>query len=242
MEILNHLNDVNKDAMVKKTGCVAVPNGAKDFIIRLSNPKAQGMHPETRIQNEVSILTLASAALQHIEPRVVPRVYAWDGAKGDRTGWILQELMPGQPLAEPFEESMCLEQKRGIFHQISTILKALQEYPLPPSIRGWGGLTFSEDGSIISAPMVSVGAGPWNSLEHSFKGRLEAALTKADASPLLQGWTANGVRTRVDAFIESGLPEQFSHFASSADKSIIHGDFRELQSIREYLQGADEKS
>jgi hypothetical protein len=206
-------------------GCVPIPAGTKEFILRLSNPDAEGMHHETRVQNEVAILSLASAALRHVQPAVVPRVFGWGAAGSDRTGWILQELMPGMPLAEEFSKSMSLNQKRGILAQMANLLQALQDYQLPESIKGWGGLTFDDAGAIVSAPMPTVGAGPWSSLEDSYKDRLTVALARADANPHLQGWRVNGVRKRVDAFIEHGLPAHFAHLTSQQDRVIVHGDF-----------------
>ncbi|KAK0701689.1 hypothetical protein B0T26DRAFT_681813 [Lasiosphaeria miniovina] len=118
---------VGSSCKFRQPGCVPIPIGAKEFIPRLSNSEAHGMHQETRVQNEVSMLTLASAALRHIEPHV--------------------------------------------------------DYPLPESIKGWGGVTFDDSGAIVSAPMVSVGAGPWSSLEESYRDRLKAALAKTDTNP-----------------------------------------------------------
>ncbi|KAI1128594.1 kinase-like domain-containing protein [Nemania abortiva] len=206
-------------------GCVPIPAGTKDFILRLSNPDAEGLHQETRVQNEVGILTLASAALCHIKPTVVPRVFGWAGAGRDHLGWILEELMPGEPLAEPFEETMSLTQKREILAQMAKLLKALQDYTLPESIKGWGGVTFDSNGAIVSASMTSVGAGPWPSFEDSYRGRFKVALAKADKNRYLQGWRANGVRERVDAFIECGLTTQFDDLASKHSRTIIHADF-----------------
>ena len=76
------------------------------------------MHHETRVQNEVGILTLASAALRHINPTVVPRIFGWGSASCEHLGWILEELMPGAPLAEVFSETMSLDQKKGILAQM----------------------------------------------------------------------------------------------------------------------------
>ncbi|KAI0537175.1 hypothetical protein GGR58DRAFT_472888 [Xylaria digitata] len=218
------LGDVDESHKPKHLGCVPIPAGTRVFILRLSNPDADGMHQETRVQNEVGILTLASAALSHIKPNVVPRVFGWSGATRDRLGWILEEPMPGAPLAEAFDE-MSLGQKKGILAQMAGVLKALRDYPLPASIKGWGGVTFDDSGAIVSASMPSVGTGPWSSFEDSYRGRLEVALSKADANPYLQGWRANGVRERVDTFIERGLVAQFSSLKSKQDKSIIHADF-----------------
>ena len=75
--------------------------------------------------------------------------------------------------------------------------------------------------------LLSVSSGPWSSLEDSHKGRLKAALTKADVNPQLQGWRAHEVRERMDAFIERGLPAYFAHLASALDRVIVHADFGE---------------
>ncbi|KAH9211854.1 hypothetical protein DL95DRAFT_437065 [Leptodontidium sp. 2 PMI_412] len=163
------------------------------------------MHQETRVQNEVAIFALAADALRHINPPVVPRVFGWGGAGLKHVGWILQELMPGIPIGEAFGGAMSLDQKRGILAQMGGLLKALQDYPLPKSIHGFGGATFDESG----AP----------------SGRLKVALTKADKNPYLQGWHVNGIRERIDAFIEHGLPLLFSHFPTKQDKSVIHANF-----------------
>ncbi|KAI9788580.1 MAG: hypothetical protein M1816_006829 [Peltula sp. TS41687] len=225
-DIPNGRGHADEACKLKQPGCVPIPAGIREFILRLSNPDAEGMYPETRVQNEVGIITLASAALRHIEPAVVPRVFGWGGASRERPGWMLEELMPGAPLAEPFGQSMSLDQKKGILAQMAALLKALQDYPLPESIKGWGGVMFDEDsGAIVSAPMTSVGAGPWSSLEESVRGRLKVALEKADRNPHLQGWRPNGVRERIDAFIEHGLSAQFADLTSKEEKAIIHADF-----------------
>ncbi|KAI1426792.1 kinase-like domain-containing protein [Xylaria sp. FL1777] len=209
----------------KQPGSVPIPAGTSEFILRLSNPDAADMHQQTRVQNEVGLLNLAGAALEHLEPAVVPFVFGWGGASSEEgPGWILQELMPGTPLHSAFRGTMSLEQKRGVLSQMAALLKALQDYALPGSITGWGGVTFDESGTIVSAPMSSVGAGPWCSLEECFRGRLQAALRQADASPLLRGWRDNGVRERVDAFVERGLSAQFLDLTSKEDRTIVHAD------------------
>jgi hypothetical protein len=204
---------------------VTIPEGTNEFIIRLSNPDAEGLHQETRVQNEVGILNLASEALAHVKPAVVPRVFGWGARTGmEDLGWILQEKMPGVPLAEAFSE-MSLGQKRGILGQMADLLKGLQDYDLPESIRGWGGVTYGDNGLIVSAPMTTVGAGPWSSLEDSFRGRFKEVLRRTDLSSQLQGWRNNGIRERVDRFVEHGLMAQFAGLTSKGDRSIVHGDF-----------------
>ncbi|WEW59970.1 hypothetical protein PRK78_005452 [Emydomyces testavorans] len=209
----------------RQPGCVAIPHGTQEFIFRLANPDAEGMHPATRIENEVAIISLAAAALDGFVPHVVPSVYAWgSAATGRAPGWILQELMPGTPLDDAFR-GMDLPQKKNIFAQQAALLKALQDYQLPDSITGFGGVTFDDAGRIVSAAMPTVGVGPWPSYEASFKGRLEVALKRADANPYIRGWRANGVRERLDAFVEHGVPAQFESLSSKQEKAIVHADF-----------------
>ncbi|KAG4291646.1 aph phosphorylate [Fusarium proliferatum] len=167
-------------------GCVPIPKDTKHLLMRLSNPEAASMHPETRVQNEVAMISLASQALGHFSPSIVPRVFGWGAASHHRLGWILQEFMPGEALAEPFGETMSLEQKKDILTQMTAILKALQDYPLPEGIRGWEG---------------------------------------ADNNPYLQGWRTNGVRGRIQDFLQRGLPQQFSQLPSKDERAIVHADF-----------------
>ncbi|KAF4634752.1 hypothetical protein G7Y89_g3359 [Cudoniella acicularis] len=217
-------NQATKDEP-QQPGCVPIPDGTRELIFRLTNPDTEGMNQTTRVENEVATIALASAALAGFVPHVVPSVYAWGSAAIESSqGWIIQELMPGAPVDESFD-AMDLEQKRQIFAQMAKLLKSLQDYELPESIASFGGVTFDDTGRPISTAMTSVGAGPWSSYEASFKGRLEVALQKADANPYIKGWRANGVRQRLDAFVERGVPAQFEALGSKQDRVIIHADF-----------------
>ena len=73
--------------------------------------------------------------------------------------------------------------------------------------------------------MTSVGTGPWPSYEDYFSDRLKQALRKADSNSYIKGWHANGVRGRLEAFIERGVPAQFMSLDSKNEKSIVHADF-----------------
>ncbi|KFZ05787.1 hypothetical protein V501_08022 [Pseudogymnoascus sp. VKM F-4519 (FW-2642)] len=176
-------------------GCVLIPDDTKELIFRLANPDAEGMIRTTRIENEVATIALTSAALAGFVPQIVPFV------------------------------AMELEKKQDIFAQMVKILKALQDYELPASIIGFGGVTFDDHGYIVSTAMTSVGAGPWTAYEASFKDRLAVTLRKADANPYIKEWRANSVRERLDTFVERGLPIQFEHLDSKQDRVIIHADF-----------------
>ncbi|KAI1499764.1 kinase-like domain-containing protein [Biscogniauxia marginata] len=208
----------------RQPGCDPILDGTKQFIIRLTNPDAEGMNPQTRVENEVAMINLAADALRCFQPSVVPSVYAWGSAATKASGWIVQELMPGKSVDESFA-SMDLQQKKLILSQMAKLLKALQDYQLPESITGFGGVTFDENGRVVSAAMTSVGAGPWPSYESSFKGRLEVALQRAEANPYIRGWHANGIRDRLDAFVKHGILSQFKSLETAQDKAIVHADF-----------------
>lgn len=210
---------------VRQPGCDPIPDGTRQVIVRLTNPDAEGMSPKTRVENEVALISLAADALRHFQPPVVPSVCAWGSAATKSSqGWIIQQLMPGEPLENSFE-SMDLQQKKAILSQMAKLLKGLQDYQLPETVTGFGGVTFDEKGCVVSTAMTSVGAGPWPTYEASFKGRLEVALQRADANPYIQGWHSNGVRDRLNAFIKDGVPSQFETLKTAHEKSIIHADF-----------------
>ncbi len=210
---------------------MAIPAGTKELIVRLTNPATEGMSMANRVENEVAIISLAAAALDNFHPHVVPRVYGWGSAAGPSAdddkpaqGWILQELMPGRPLVD-FFAGMQLGQKKVVFAQMAALLKGLQSYKLPESITGFGGVTFDDAGRIVSAPMPTVGAGPWVSYEGHFKGRLEVALRKATDNEYIKGWEANGLRARLDKFVAEGVPVQFRDLDSKEERVVTHADF-----------------
>lgn len=162
------------------------------------------MHKKAHIENEVAMITLASAALSSYQPRIVPSIYAWESASRESSqGWTLQELMPGIPVDEAFQ-TMNLEGKKEVLVQMAKVLKALQDYKLPETITAFSGVTFDK-GRIVSTAMTNVGAGPWSTYEAFFKGRLQVALEKADKNQYIRRWRSNGIRDRLDAFVSRGI-------------------------------------
>lgn len=206
-------------------GTVSIPHGATEFILRLTNSDAEGIHHATRVENEVAMISMVSEALCNFQPPVVPRIYGW-GSAASGQGWILQELMAGEPLDEAFD-SMALDEKRRVFDQMAGLIKGLQDFSLPDTVKGFGGVAYDGSGAIVSAAMPTVGAGPWSSIEESFKGRLEVALAEADKNRYINGWHANGLRERLEAFVAKGVSQQLEALGSRADGVIVHADFSE---------------
>jgi hypothetical protein len=180
------------------------------------------MSKTNRVENEVAIISLASAALADFVPQIVPSLYGWGSAATESSqGWMIQELMPGAPLDESFD-AMDIEIKRPLLARMVEILKKLQDFKLPKSITGFGGLTFDNEGNIISAAMPTNEAGPWESYEDCFREQLDIALQKAEINPHIKGWHAKGVRERLNAFIEGAVPAHFASLDSQEERVITH--------------------
>lgn len=155
----------------RQPGCTAIPDGMTEFVVRLTNSDATGMNTRNRVENEVAMINLVGAALNHYNPKVVPSVYGWGSAAAESSqGWILQELMPGVPVDAAFD-TMDLQSKKIILAQMAKMLSEMKNHRLPRSITGYGGLTFDSAGRIVSGPITNVDAGPWHSYEdHTRRG------------------------------------------------------------------------
>jgi len=130
--------------------------------------------------------------------------------------------MKGSMRDEAFEE-MSLSDKRKILCQIADVVAAIQKFELPDSIQGYGGLTFDEKGRIVGGKMTTVPAGPFESYEEFYRETLRMEVLNADESELLKGWVPNGVRARLDQFIEKGLSPILKPF-KDGKKVLVHGD------------------
>ena len=68
------------------------------------------------------------------------------------------EFMPGAPLEAAVFERFDHDVKRGILEQIARVFKLIQQCELPASVKGYGGLRFAKDGSIVVGPTPIHGA------------------------------------------------------------------------------------
>lgn len=147
--------------------------------------------------------------------------------------------MPGVPLSSLFDEMLFVE-KKGVLAQMAEILRGLQDLKLPESIQGWGSVTFDVEGEILGAPMIVTSVGPWESLLESFKGRFAQALKTADENVHLQGWRTNGVRERIDRFVELGLGALVEKLVSKEERGIVHGDFSKFAASVSWARDREE--
>ena len=212
---------VAHDQAQRQLGTHTIPLGLDAFILRLPNPTS-GYNNEIRVQNEVAALSLARDALQVKFPGFVPRVFGWGSARHGQ-GWILQEYMAGSPLLVDFGQ-MSDEDKACIIRQMADVLTILQQYQLPATIRGYGGLDFGPSGEYVSGPLSILHAGPFLTYGGLVKATIQSKLAKADTDSQVEGWHANGVRSRLDKFIAEGLDAAMEKMGTFP-RVLVHADF-----------------
>lgn len=207
----------------KQPGCQTIPVDEETFICRVPNPLS-GYNDKVRVQNEVAALSLAREALQpSLLSHLVPRVYGWASAENGRNGWILQQYMSGSgPLAE--FSSWSEEDKANILDQMADVLACLQRFQLPSTIDRYGGVGFDAEGNYVNTALSMYDAGPFETYPELLRATITSKLIKADGDSRVRGWRDNGIRARLDEFLNRGLPTLLQGVAS-LDKVLVHADF-----------------
>jgi hypothetical protein len=195
----------------------------KLFQIRISN-RDVALTEEVRVQNEVAAIHLFRQALSSYPTHIVPDVYGWACSSPTSHGWILQEHMPGTDPEKPFQK-LPLESQRKIMSRWATLFALIQKFRLPPSITGYGGLVFSANGDLNSAPLTVPFGGPFPTWQDYYLGIFTKQLEIASATPLVGGWPAP-LRTRLENFLSSptGISSQLSKYTNTR-QTIVHGEF-----------------
>ncbi|KAE9399961.1 hypothetical protein BT96DRAFT_1100253 [Gymnopus androsaceus JB14] len=143
-------------------------------------------------------------------------------ASGDDQGWILMQHMPGCDLDTVFEK-LSLEEQKPILSQIAEIFAKIQRCEIPSTVEGFGGLTFDERGCMVGGEMSLVRGGPFGTYVELWQGMLREELKCADESEVIAGWRQNGVREKIEAFVEKGVPNMYVNLLSACD--IVVHDF-----------------
>jgi len=207
------------DAAAAQPGTVAIPDSAQHVVMRLSNAAA-GLNDQNRVQNEVAAMSLARKALAPRE--IVPAVHGWASA-AKYQGWILMEYMRGTPLDANFEE-MSSDNKKKTLKEVAGIVLAMQQYELPGSIQGFGGLDFDCDGNIVSGPLTVFSCGPFPTYSMLVKSLLYEQLAATEKSPIIRGWTAKDTRAKLERFITENVDRMLQSI-NTDKKRLVHGDF-----------------
>lgn len=209
-------------------GTSVIVKGTTKAVVRVGNPAGMFNHA-VKVENTVAMMQLTRQALSALN--IVPKVYAWSSAgEPSGTGWILEEYMPGIEVESKFHTELTRENQHSILSQMAAILKAVQDFDLPPKASGFGGLAFNDAGEIVNGPyVVEPYDGPYPDMISMYKGMLQAQLKEADRS-FVKGYRDTELRERLNAFAEKGLDNLLTKFLPEKVRpNLIIGDVGELQ-------------
>ena len=112
--ISNSQANISNDQESRQPDTLPIPPGISEFFVRLTNANADRMKTQNRVENEVAAITLASAALDYSNPRVVSRIYGW----GSAISPVSQSLIFLAPLSPP---QTTQKEKSSHHHPLHTI-------------------------------------------------------------------------------------------------------------------------
>lgn len=214
-----------------------VPKGTTRLVFRI--PRAESsLEDSIRVRNEVSLLTMARAALADVDPSLVPRVYGWndaniEGATASTTAnpsYIIEEFIGGDVLTRDDINAFDEETRATFLGQVARVIKAFQAYELPEGVTGYGGVTFDDAGTMKSTKCVIPMGGPFRSYKDFIRATIDWQLKASDNVPELNGWRddksedGQSLRERIDNLIANGLNELFEKVPEHKPV-LIHGDF-----------------
>ncbi|MCJ1357022.1 MAG: hypothetical protein MMC33_007018 [Icmadophila ericetorum] len=241
----NHVFDVSLTEPTKdiwrpsgnQPGVSPLPADTKRLIFRMPNIEAK-VNEAVRVGNEVAAMVLMRNALAEFPRRLIPDVYGWygggsgngnsashasQGASQTSQHWILMEAMPGVPKAKEFKNRP-IEEQRFVFRQMAEIFKYIQEYEVPSTVQGFGGLSFDAEGNVVAGSMTMPYGGPYASMADLYKGMFDYQLAEADKSELVKGWRGSGLRERLDKFAAGGIDAILQKLPADR-QTLIHGDY-----------------
>lgn len=220
--------------------CTILPpaGGVSTLILKLSNPKAEGLNNINRVENDVITSSLIRESLSQRAPEmpdIVPATYAWEpfadpspDADESSSGWILMEHWPGSNLDGHFSQ-LPQDEQHAVMDQVATILTAIQSVQLPAGVTSLGGMTIASDGNIVTGQRSLLPGGPWPSYADMWATKLRFQLEgDAEHSSVLRGWRTNEpLRERLDTFISGTVIERvLQRGGVDADQRVLtHGDF-----------------
>ncbi|KAG6358143.1 hypothetical protein INS49_014027 [Diaporthe citri] len=220
--------------------CTTLPpvDGVSTLILKLSNPKAEGLNNANRVENDVIASSLIRESLSQRAPDmadIVPAIYAWEpftdpspDTDEASSGWTLMEHWPGSNLDGQFA-GMSEQEQQAIMAQVATILSAIQAVQLPAGASGLGGLTIASDSIIVTGQRPLLPGGPWSSYADMLAAKLRFQLDgDAENSTVLRGWRNNEtLRERLDAFISGPAIERVLQRGGvdTGHRVLTHGDF-----------------
>jgi hypothetical protein len=131
------------------------------------------------------------------------------------------EYLSGDLLVSKWED-LPLQENEALVGEIAKIFKVVQDIDLPAGVDSYGPLTII-DGNIVSGEHFEYHGGPLKTNTEWWTARFNENLTNASTSSLLNGWQANGLRARVENFINEKVPA-IASVLDSTKPTLIHSD------------------
>ncbi|KAJ4153760.1 hypothetical protein LMH87_010234 [Akanthomyces muscarius] len=204
--------------------------GSFSVVVRLSNLRAEGLNNANRVANDVASSFIASQAIENAGlEQIVPVVYAWappksiDVIEEENFGWVVCEYKKGQDLDGQLP-LLSGEEKKNVLEHIAKIVAALQNAPVPATVDQFGGLTFDDQGNIVSAQMVLVKDGPFGLYANVWEAKLQAQLDESQTSAVLNGWREEDVVERIRNFISAHGVCNALEGVALRERKFVHGD------------------
>ena len=215
---------------VTKPFTSAIPANTSRLVFRI--PKdGVSLEDSVRVRNEVAFLALGRDALVSADASLIPRVYGWEDKTSPGSGfrWILEEWKEGEALTADDVEALDEETQRSVLDQVALLVKSFQEYRLPDSSRGFGGLTFDENGTISNTASTIPCGGPFATYADFLKAMCKWQLEASDRSTHLKGWRdMPALRKRLEALFSNGLDELLAKVPEQ-QPTLVHADLCEYQ-------------
>ncbi|KAI1858952.1 uncharacterized protein JN550_012310 [Neoarthrinium moseri] len=116
--------------------------------------------------------------------------------------------------------------------QGTTLLDSLHDH--------FGGLTFAANSQIVGGQMPLLPEGPWQRYKELWVARFKQQLKGADNSSLLNSWRVNGIRDRIDKFVNDHGIAELLKGVDTAQRVLVHGDLKSHTGI--FLLASDDLS
>ncbi|KAK0631204.1 hypothetical protein B0T14DRAFT_35 [Immersiella caudata] len=134
--------------------------------------------------------------------------------------------MPSVRVADAFP-SLVFEENKNSIHHIALVFKAIQSFQLPPSVKGFDGLNFDDNGDIITGPTPIHGGRPCDTVAGLYTEYFHTQISCADKCDIVKGWRATSLRDRLDKFGAEKLPQLLREVESQLTPrpTLVHADF-----------------
>jgi hypothetical protein len=119
------------------------------------------------------------------------------------------------------------DEARKVVSQIAMILASLHRFRIPPTVKGFGGLSLSDDGDIVNGSMTTLSVSPDRSYVGFMKARVSSQLQCATRHGILGGKDGEKAQRGLKVLLQSKLACLIDPWEANWERTLVHGDFCE---------------